>query len=185
MSQPQPPLIAFATTTAKPTAAPSTSPSSSTNPSTFLFLLLFLVVIILLTTFYFLSRRHRARAQAARHDGVRALALDVEALASSQHPRTLSPSTPLPPTGWRFARLLRLPTRRRVVDEDADWELDVDEVGRAPPPYGGEGEWKGVGGCRLMRRFVEGMEGWAVEGGWMRLRRGGVAGRDLGFRNGW
>lgn len=32
------------------------------------------------------------------------------------------------------------------MDEDADWELDVDEVGRAPPPYGGEGEWKGGGG---------------------------------------
>ncbi|KFY89232.1 hypothetical protein V500_05849, partial [Pseudogymnoascus sp. VKM F-4518 (FW-2643)] len=150
MSNPLPailPLTTATTTPAKPTLTlpPSTSTPSSTHPSTYLFLLLLLAIILLLTTFYILSRRHRARALAARHAGVRALALDVEALASAPHPRTLSPSTPLPPRGWRFARLLRLPTRRRVVDEDADWELDVDEVGRAPPPYMGE-EWKGGGG---------------------------------------
>ncbi|KFY73481.1 hypothetical protein V499_06434, partial [Pseudogymnoascus sp. VKM F-103] len=134
------------TTPAKPTLslAPTTSTPSSTNPSTYLFLLLLVAVLLLVTAFYLVSRRHRARAIAARHAGVRALALDVEALAGAQHPRTLSPSTPSPPRGWRFARLLRLPTRRRVVDEDADWELDVDEVGRAPPPYAGE--WKEGGG---------------------------------------
>ncbi|OAF59888.1 hypothetical protein VC83_03078 [Pseudogymnoascus destructans] len=143
MSNPIPPAVFPQTTTtpAKPTLslAPSTSTPSSTHPSTYLFLLL-LALLLFLITFYLISRRHRARALAARHAGVRALALDVEALTGSQHPRTLSPSTPLPPRGWRFARLLRLPTRRRVVDEDADWELDVDEVGRAPPPY--VGEWK-------------------------------------------
>ncbi|KFY45567.1 hypothetical protein V494_00892 [Pseudogymnoascus sp. VKM F-4513 (FW-928)] len=142
MSNPQPPGVVQHTTTAPSkstlTLAPGTSTPSSTNPASYLFLLLLLAVVLLLTTFYIVSRRHRARALAARHAGVRALALDVEALANPQHPRTLSPSTPLPPRGWRFARLLRLPMRRRVVDEDADWELDVDEVGRAPPPYGGE-----------------------------------------------
>ncbi|KFY30467.1 hypothetical protein V493_01882, partial [Pseudogymnoascus sp. VKM F-4281 (FW-2241)] len=129
------------------TLAPSSSPETSapSNPSTYLFLLLLLAVIVVLTTVYVISRRHQARARASRHAGVRALTLDVEALASSQHPRALSPSTPLPPRGWRFARLLRLPTRRRIVDEDADWELDVDEVGRAPPPYVGK-EIKGGGG---------------------------------------
>ncbi|OBT86063.1 hypothetical protein VE02_05708 [Pseudogymnoascus sp. 03VT05] len=148
MSNPIAPVILppATTTPAKPTLslAPTTSTPSSTHPSTYLFLLLLLAVLLLLTTFYLISRRHRARALAARHAGVRALALDVEALAGAQHTRTLSPSTPLPPRGWRFARLLRLPTRRRVVDEDADWELDVDEVGRAPPPY--VGKWKEGGG---------------------------------------
>ncbi|KFX91330.1 hypothetical protein O988_07790, partial [Pseudogymnoascus sp. VKM F-3808] len=136
------------TTTTPPRQTLTQTPSTSTpsnNPSTYLFLLLLLAAILLLTTFYILSRRAKARAHASRQSGVRALALDVEALAARQHPRTLSPSTPLPPRGWRFARLLRLPTRRRVVDEDADWELDVDDLGRAPPPYGGvEGKEAGL-----------------------------------------
>lgn len=44
------------------------------------------------------------------------------------------------------------------MDEDADWELDVDEVGRAPPPYGGE-EWKGGGGLPAYEEVCGGVAG--------------------------
>lgn len=43
------------------------------------------------------------------------------------------------------------------MDEDADWELDVDEVGRAPPPYGEE--WKGGGGLPAYEEVCGGVVG--------------------------
>lgn len=52
------------------------------------------------------------------------------------------------------------------MDEDADWELDVDEVGRAPPPYRGEGEWKGSAG---LPAYEEVCGGTGVLGGEGRL----------------
>lgn len=120
------------------------------SPLTYLAPLCVSLFLLLCLTLYFISKR-RSRLLARQHSASRAaLAADLE--CAGTHPRSLSPSVPIPTEaeeprtlerGWVFRRWLRVPHfvrgyRRRsdpMREVDEDWEVDVDDVGLAPPPY--------------------------------------------------
>jgi len=143
-----------------PRNAQSSRPPSSTSAVPYILPFLIGLLLLLLLFLTLVTLRHRSRLHAFRLANTRDLAADVEAL--HDHPSVLSPSIPLPETpsrGWRFVRLLRVPSlgrRRTEAGEEQEWDLGVGATGVPPPPYEVGG---GIGKGGVGRTRVGGVEG--------------------------
>ena len=125
------------------------------------------IVLILITglTFFFVRSSNPCTSlrRSRRSPNAQALASDLE---SASPPRVLSPSTvpaQIPrdqERGWLFMPQLGVPNwvrgyRRRSDPrgaEDPDWQLDVNEVGEAPPEYTAPNQEKTEAEATMMQR---------------------------------